>query len=97
MNLAGARWLISAIPNPFEAGNLIEHARAAKPDLTILARAHSDAEVEYLQKLGATHIVVGETEIAHAIADRMFGTKASPQATPTSGEMPQVEGGVAVS
>ena len=76
VNLAGAKWLISAIPNPFEAGNLIEHARAANPGLTIIARAHSDAEVAYLQKLGASEIVMGETEIAHAISGRMFAPAA---------------------
>ena len=30
-NLSEARWFISAIPNPFENGNLIEQARAAIP------------------------------------------------------------------
>jgi monovalent cation:H+ antiporter-2, CPA2 family len=63
-NLAGARWFISAIPNSFENGNLIEQARAANPHLEIIARAHSDAEVEHLQHFGASLIIVGEREIA---------------------------------
>jgi CPA2 family monovalent cation:H+ antiporter-2 len=63
-NLGEARWLISAIPNPFESSNLIEAARAANPDLQIVARAHSDAEVEYLTRYGASYIVRGEHEIA---------------------------------
>jgi CPA2 family monovalent cation:H+ antiporter-2 len=71
VNLAGATWLISAIPNPFEAGNLIEKARATNPSLTIVARAHSDAEVEHLQKFGADFIVVGEREIAREMANRI--------------------------
>jgi len=53
-NLAGARWFISAIPNPFENGNLIEQARAANPHLEIIARAHSDAEVDHLKHFGAS-------------------------------------------
>jgi CPA2 family monovalent cation:H+ antiporter-2 len=67
-NLAGARWLISAIPNPFEASTLIEAGRAANTGLTIIARAHSDAEVEHLRRYGAHHIVLGEQEIAREMA-----------------------------
>ena len=63
-NLAGARWLISAIPNPFEASSLIEAARSVNPDLIIVARAHAEAEVDHLRKYGADHIVLGEAEIA---------------------------------
>ena len=53
-NLAGARWLISAIPNPFEASTLIEDGRTANPGLIIIARAHTDAEVEHLRQYGLT-------------------------------------------
>jgi CPA2 family monovalent cation:H+ antiporter-2 len=67
-NLAEARALVSAIPNPFEAGNLIERARAASAGLQIVARAHSDAAVEHLQKYGADLIVLGEREIAREMA-----------------------------
>jgi len=66
-NVAKARWLISAIPNPFESANLIEQGRADNPSLEIIARAHSDAEVEYLKKFGANFIIVGEIEIARGI------------------------------
>ena len=67
-NLAGARWLISAIPNPFENSNLIEHARAVNPNIEIIARAHSDDEVAHLKKFGADLIIMGEREIARGIA-----------------------------
>ena len=70
-NLAGARWFISAIPNPFENGNLIEQARAANPDLEIIARAHFDEEVEHLRKFGANFIVMGEREIARGITEHI--------------------------
>ena len=72
-NVAGARFLISAIPIPFESGNLIEHARAANPALDIIARAHSDAEVEYLTELGANRIIMGEREIARGISEHIVG------------------------
>jgi CPA2 family monovalent cation:H+ antiporter-2 len=70
-NLAGARWFISAIPNPFEAGNLIEQARKVNPELEIIARAHSDDEVAYLTKFGANLIIMGEREIARGITEHI--------------------------
>ncbi len=74
-NLGAARWFISAIPSPFEAGNLIEHARAANPNLDIVARAHSDAEVEYLEKAGASRVIMGEREIALAVIGYVLGRR----------------------
>jgi K+:H+ antiporter len=65
--------LISAIPNPFESANLIEQGRKDNPTLEIIARAHSDAEVEYLRKYGANFIIVGETEIARGITEHIMG------------------------
>jgi CPA2 family monovalent cation:H+ antiporter-2 len=66
-NLAGARNLLITIPQAFEAGQILEQARAQNPLLRILARAHSDAEVEYLMNLGATRTVMGEAEIARVM------------------------------
>jgi CPA2 family monovalent cation:H+ antiporter-2 len=66
-NLAGARQLILAIPNAFEAGQVVVKARAANPVINILARAHSDAEVQHLQDLGADAVIMGEREIARGI------------------------------
>ncbi len=68
-NLAGASWLVIAIPNGFEAGHIVAGARAANPDLLILARAHSDAEVDYLKKHGANLIILGEREIARGLIE----------------------------
>jgi len=53
-NLAGARNLLITIPEVFEAGQILEQARAQNPLLKIVARAHTDAEVEHLTRLGAT-------------------------------------------
>jgi monovalent cation:H+ antiporter-2, CPA2 family len=71
-NLAEAKCLVSAIPNPFEASTLLERARAANPDIEIVARAHSDAEVEHLKRFGANRIVLGELEIAREMASYLF-------------------------
>ncbi|MCO6051154.1 Kef family K(+) transporter [Mesorhizobium sp. RP14(2022)] len=70
-NLPAARRLVVAIPNAFEAGQIVEQGRAANPDLHIVARAHSDAEVAYLSDLGAADVVLGEREIARGIVERL--------------------------
>jgi len=64
-----ARKLMIAIPEGFEGGAIAEKARAANPDITIIARAHSDAEVAHLEKLGAGHVIMGEREIAVRMLD----------------------------
>jgi CPA2 family monovalent cation:H+ antiporter-2 len=76
-NLRAARYLVSAIPNPFEASSLIAAARTENPGLIIVARAHSDAEVEHLKHYGADHIVLGEREIAREMAIRLFADEAA--------------------
>jgi len=89
-NVAGARFLISAIPNPFESGNLIERARDANPALDIIARAHSDAEVEYLTKLGANKIIMEEREIARGISEHIVA-RTNPAADGALGDPAGVE------
>ncbi|RVO60386.1 YbaL family putative K(+) efflux transporter [Sinorhizobium meliloti] len=83
-NVNSAKWLISAIPNPFESGNFIEHARATNPKLEIIARAHSDAEVEYLKRLGANLIIMGEKEIARSISEHNLSNINAPDTTTPS-------------
>ncbi|MRG56956.1 Kef family K(+) transporter [Phyllobacterium sp. SYP-B3895] len=72
-NLVGARQLILAIPNAFEAGQVVVKARAANPTINILARAHSDAEVQHLQDLGADTVIMGEREIARGLVSQILG------------------------
>jgi len=74
-NLPLARRLFVTIPETFEAGQVVEQARAANPALDIVARAHSDAAVEHLTKLGATLTVMGEREIADRMIESAVGTE----------------------
>ena len=60
--------LLIAIPEGFEGGAVAERARELNPKLPIIARAHSDEEVEHLRRLGAQHVVMAERETAK----RMF-------------------------
>jgi CPA2 family monovalent cation:H+ antiporter-2 len=71
-NLGGARYLLIAIPEAFEAGQIVQQARTANPGIQIIARAHSDAEVEHLRSLGADLIIMGEREIALGIIHNLF-------------------------
>lgn len=70
-NLAQAKVLIVAIPNGFEAGQIVEQARTGNPELEIIARAHFDAEVDHLIEHGATNVIMGEREIARAILEHL--------------------------
>jgi len=69
-NLGDARMLLVAIPNAFEAGQIVEQARAANPALDIVARAHFDAEVDHLMQHGADLVIMGEREIARSMLAR---------------------------
>lgn len=66
-NLEAARCLLVAVPNAFEGGQVIAQARAINAGLPIVARAHSEEEVDYLRKNGATSVIMGEHEIARAM------------------------------
>jgi CPA2 family monovalent cation:H+ antiporter-2 len=46
---------------------VVAQAREASAALPIIARAHSEAEIEHLKKHGATQVVMGEHEIAKAM------------------------------
>ncbi|MCC3745494.1 Kef family K(+) transporter [Rouxiella badensis] len=72
MTLAGlecARWLLLTIPNGYESGEIIASARAKRPTIEIIARAHYDDEVTYIMARGADKVVMGEREIANNMLD----------------------------
>lgn len=64
-----ACWLLVAIPEVFEAGQVIENALELNAGLKVVARAHSDAEIEHLEKHGAQRVIMGEREIARGMLD----------------------------
>ncbi|ATZ93604.1 MULTISPECIES: YbaL family putative K(+) efflux transporter [Dickeya] len=78
-----ASWLLLTIPNGYEAGEIVAAARARRPDLKIIARAHYDDEVAYITDHGADHVVMGEREIAETMitmlnVDEIVAAKACP-------------------
>jgi CPA2 family monovalent cation:H+ antiporter-2 len=77
-NIARAESLVVAIPNGFEAGQIAEQARTANPTIEIIARAHSDAEVEHLHHYGVDLAIMGEREIARGMIQRLLPKSAEP-------------------
>ncbi len=85
-NITGAYRLIIAIPNTFEAGQIVVKAKAANPGVTVIARAHSDAEVQHLIDLGADRVIMGEREIARGIVEHTlddYGAMPAPEDQPS--------------
>lgn len=75
-----ARALIVAVPNSFEAGEIIASQRAAHTHLPILACAYLGEEVAWLQKQGASQVVNGAAEIASRLISLLPAS--SPGETP---------------
>ena len=44
------------------------------PDISVLARAHSEAEVKHLLEHGADAAVLAERELAYSLADMVMAT-----------------------
>jgi monovalent cation:H+ antiporter-2, CPA2 family len=59
-----ARLLVIAVPDAFQAMRIVETARALRPSLEMVARAHSDEEAELLRKEIAGMVFMGEHELA---------------------------------
>jgi monovalent cation:H+ antiporter-2, CPA2 family len=66
-NLSQARHLFVAIPDAFEAAEIVKQARAVNPRLHIVARAHFDDQIADLTAHGANAVVMGERELARAM------------------------------
>ncbi|MCS4278609.1 YbaL family putative K(+) efflux transporter [Stenotrophomonas rhizophila] len=69
-----AKIAVLAIPQPLEAGETLAKLRALNPALTLLARAHSDAEVKHLLAHGADGTVMAERELAYSLAEMVMST-----------------------
>lgn len=80
-NVRQASNLIVAIPEAFEAGQVVEHARSVNAGIYIMARAHSDDEGRHMTGLGANSVIQGEREIARGLlSEFMRHTRRGPPA-----------------
>ena len=71
-----AHLAIFAMPQALEAGEAIERLKALNPTISVLARAHSDAQVRHLLEHGADAAVLAERELAYSLAEMVMATPA---------------------
>ena len=77
--------LILAIPDGFEARRVLEIARRLNPKIRTVVRTHSESELKRLQAAGVGLAVLGERELALAMADYALGHfGSSPRPRPTT-------------
>ena len=70
-NLGARAACSSPSPTPSKAVRWCSRRAPSTPTLPIIARAHSEAEIEHLLKHGASLVVMGEHEIAKAMIDNI--------------------------
>ncbi|MDX7999138.1 Kef family K(+) transporter [Xenorhabdus sp. Reich] len=63
--------LFLTFPNGYEAGEIVASTRETRSDISIIVRAHYDDEVTYITERGTDQIIIGELEIARAMADAL--------------------------
>ena len=71
-HVARAGILAITVPDTFRSRKMIEIARALKPDMEIMVRAHTDEEVALLRKDGIGSVFMGKQELARAMARHVF-------------------------
>ncbi len=74
-NIAQAATLFVAIPNVFEAGQVIEKARRLHPGIRIVARAEDEPQLAHLREHGADEVVIGRREIALGMLAEAAGAR----------------------
>jgi CPA2 family monovalent cation:H+ antiporter-2 len=67
-NVRRARLLVVTAPDPFKARAVITAARRMNSDIDTVVRTHSDEERDYLEGLDVGMAVMGERELAGAMA-----------------------------
>ena len=90
-NLGAARNLLIAISDGFEAGSVCESGRKLNPDISIIARAYSEEEENFVRGLGATTVIRGEREIGRGILAWLRGEGRMPEAAPAEPRLPPVD------
>jgi CPA2 family monovalent cation:H+ antiporter-2 len=63
-----ARVVVVAAPDPYHARHIVELARRARPGIDAVVRTHSTEEQAYFERLGVGHALMGEHQLALAMA-----------------------------
>lgn len=88
-NPAAARCLVVTIADVFEAGQITQQAREANPAIRIVARAHSEAEADHLDGLGADIVIRAEGELACGMIARLAGAPPAAEAEASGPPAPE--------
>ncbi|HYW30361.1 MAG TPA: NAD(P)-binding protein, partial [Gemmatimonas sp.] len=67
-NAQHAKLLVIATPEPYHARHIISMARSRNPGIEIIVRTHSDEEQTLFERLGVSHAMMGERELAFGMA-----------------------------
>ncbi len=81
-NLADARMLIVTSPDPYKTRAIIEAAREKNPDIDTVVRTHGERERQYLERMNVGLAVMGEQELANAMAGHAIRTLDEPADEP---------------
>ena len=73
-HLVRAKAIAIALPDPSSTRILLKSAREINPDLDIVARSHSDLEIDLLTQLGVTEAVQPEFEAALEMGRQILST-----------------------
>ena len=73
-HLTQAKALAIALPNPASTRILLKHALEIAPDLAIVARSHTNQEIDVLAQMGAKEVVQPEFEAALEMGSQILTT-----------------------
>lgn len=73
-HLKTAKALAIALPDPASTRLLLQHALKISPNLDVIARSHSDREIDYLTQIGAREVVQPEFEAALELGAHLLAT-----------------------
>ena len=73
-HLAKAKAIAIALPDPSSTRILLKQAITINPNIDIVARSHSDREIDFLTKLGAAEVVQPEFEAALEMGRQILST-----------------------
>ena len=81
MQVAGARLLIVAAPDPYQARQIFEIGRKMNAKIATVVRTHSAGAQAYFEKLGVGRAFMGEHELAVGMARYALGVFGEPGGT----------------
>lgn len=77
-NLEAAKALAIALPDPLSTRLLLQHALKRVPGLDVIARSHSNKEIDELTQIGAREVVQPELEAALELSAHLLTTLGEP-------------------